>query len=385
MIASVLAVAPTAAAALVPPVVAALAASAVLVVALALDLAVGEPPRRVHPVALFGAAVAPLDRDWNRPEAAGVAIAAVLPLAAAVALGGVVAVAGVAAAAVGLGPAAATVATILVAGAALSLTVSPRMLAAVAGETVELTETDPEAARETAVALVGRDTDSLSPAEIRSAAVESAAENLADGVVAPLCWFVAGATVGVALLARPELWGAGGDALAAGSAGGVGGSTAETAFTLSLGVAAAGWSKAVNTLDSMLGYRSKPAGRASARLDDAVMYLPARASAVCLAVAARSPRILRRARPLAREPSSPNSGWPMATAAVALGVRLEKPGAYVLDGGAEPPTPATARAGVRLVRAAGGVAAAAGAGWLLALATVVGDAGSATAALGVVP
>jgi adenosylcobinamide-phosphate synthase len=226
------------------------------------------------------------------------------------------------------------------------------MLLDVTGEVVAESEADPDAARESVRALVGRDPAGLSPADLRSAAVESAAENLADGFVAPLGWFVAGATGAVALAVFS-------------------GGTAGAASALAAGVAAAAWAKAVNTLDSMLGYRSKPVGMASARLDDAVMFLPARAAAACLAVAARSPGSLRRARSLAREPASPNSGWPMATAAVALGVRLEKPGAYALDGGSEPPTPAAARDAVRLVGAGGGVAVAAAAGWLLALAGVV--------------
>ncbi|ELZ59164.1 MULTISPECIES: CobD/CbiB family cobalamin biosynthesis protein [Halorubrum] len=334
-----------------PTVAAAVAAALAVAVAVALDAALGEPPGRVHPVALFGNVIAPVDRDWKRPDAVGVAVAVALPLAAAVAVGGGVWLA------TGVGPRPGGVPLVGVAAAALALwvTVSRRMLAAVAAETVALTETDPEAARERVVALVGRDPDDLSPADLRSAAVESAAENLADGVVAPLCWFVAGATAGVA---------------AAGVASLPPAPLGPAALALGGGAAAAAWAKAVNTLDSMLGYRSKPVGRASARLDDAVMYLPARASAVCLAVAARSPESLRDARPLAREPASPNSGWPMATAAVALGVRLEKRDAYVLDGGPEPPTPATARAGVRLVRIAGGVAAAVAVGWLLALAGV---------------
>ncbi|QWC20756.1 CobD/CbiB family cobalamin biosynthesis protein [Halorubrum sp. 2020YC2] len=325
-----------------------------LLLAVALDLAVAEPPRRVHPVALFGRSVGRFDREWARPRPVGVAVAVALPLATAAVCGGTVALAaeyGPRAGGVPLG------AVAVAAGVCFSAA-SLRMLLDVTAEVVAETESDPDAARESVRALVGRDPADLSPADLRSAAVESAAENLADGFVAPLGWFVAGATGAAALAsvgAVPEVGGTG-----------VG---AETA--LAAGVAAAAWAKAVNTLDSMLGYRSKPVGWASARLDDAVMFLPARAAACCLAVAARSPGSLRRARPLAREPASPNSGWPMATAAVALGVRLEKPGAYALAGGPEPPTPAAARDAVRLVAVGGGVAVAAAAGWLLALAGVV--------------
>ncbi|WP_149797540.1 CobD/CbiB family cobalamin biosynthesis protein [Halorubrum xinjiangense] len=322
-----------------------------LLLAVGLDLAFAEPPARVHPVALFGSVVGPFDQEWARPRLVGVAVAGALPLAAAALAGGGVWLAAE------YGPRAGSVPVLAVAVAAgvLFSAASLRMLLDVTRDVVAEAEADPDAARESVRALVGRDPADLSPADLRSAAVESAAENLADGFVAPLGWFVAGATGAVAL-----------DVVGGGT------STAEVAETALVGgTAAAAWAKGVNTLDSMLGYRSKPVGWASARLDDAVMYLPARAAACCLAVAARSPGSLRRARPLAREPTSPNSGWPMATAAVALGVRLEKPGAYALDGGPEPPTPAAARDAVRLVRAAGGVAVAAAAGWLLALAGVI--------------
>ena len=310
--------------------------------AVALDLAAAEPPRRVHPVALFGTLVGRFDREWARPRLVGVAVAVMLPLAAAAVCAGIVWLAAAHGPRVGGVP----ILAVAAAAAACFSVASLRMLLDVTGEVVAETEADPDAARQSIRALVGRDPADLCPAALRSAAVESAAENLADGFVAPLVWFVAGATGAVAV-----------------------GAVAESALVA--GVAAAVWVKAVNTLDSMLGYRSKPVGWASARLDDAAMFLPARVAACCLAVAARSPGSLRHARSLAREPASPNSGWPMATAATALGVRLEKPGAYVLDGGPEPPSPAAARDAVRLVGVAGGVAVAAAGAWLLALAGVV--------------
>ena len=317
------------------PAIAALVAPSVtllapLLLAVALDLAFAEPPRRVHPVALFGSVVEPFDREWTRPGVVGVAVAAALPLTVAAVAGGAVRLAAE------YGPRAGDVPVLAVAVAAgvFFSTASLRMLCDVTSEVVAETESDPDAARESVRALVGRDTADLSPADLRSAAVESAAENLADGFVAPLAWFVAGAT--------------GAGALAAVGSVGVPAATA-----LAAGVAAAAWAKAVNTLDSMLGYRSKPVGRASARLDDAVMFLPARAAAGCLAVAARSPESLLRARSLAREPASPNSGWPMGVLAAALGVRLEKPGVYVLNPGAALPDVERGRAAVRRVAVAG--------------------------------
>ncbi|WP_348612974.1 CobD/CbiB family cobalamin biosynthesis protein [Halobaculum rarum] len=303
-----------------------LTALAAVGLAAVLDAAFAEPPSRAHPIPLFGRVVGAVDREWTRPQVVGVAVAAVLPLAfAAVAWAVVAGSVGTAvrtgSVAAGYGSTIAPVVTTAVAGLALFSLTSLRMLVAVAGEVIEAADRDADAARESAIALVGRDTSSLSAAGIRSAAVESAAENLADGLVAPLLAFALGAQVSVAV-----------------------------------GVAAAAWVKGVNTLDSMLGYPDKPVGTASARLDDAVMWVPARVSAVLLAVAAGSPRSLADARRWARVPASPNSGWPMATAAAALGVRLEKPDSYTLNPDAALPSLAEARRGVRAVAVAGALA-----------------------------
>lgn len=272
------------------------------------DLLFEEPPERVHPVALFGRLVALADREWPAPKLVGAVVAICLPLAAG-ALAGALVVGGLAVT---------TILGVVLAGALLFSTVSLRMLCSVAREVIAGTETDPAAASKSVTALVGRPTADLSAGHLRSAAVESAAENLADGVVAPLVAFAVGGQV-----------------------------------SLAVGVAAAVWVKAVNTLDSMLGYRDKPVGWASARLDDAVMWLPARLSAACVVVAAGRPRALLDARAWASAPPSPNSGWPMAALAVALGVRLEKVDSYALNPDAELPTPAQSRRGVRLVGRAG--------------------------------
>jgi adenosylcobinamide-phosphate synthase len=153
---------------------------------------------------------------------------------------------------------------------------------------------------------------------IRSAALESLAENLSDGLVAPLSAFVALSFVSV-------------PAAAAGAA----------------------FVKAVNTMDSMLGYPG-PFGWGSARLDDLVMFVPARISAALLGLAAGDPDAAFRARRYVHKPASPNAGWPMGTLAAALNVRLEKPGVYVLNDVAAEPTlrdgakaiTATRRAGI---------------------------------------
>ncbi|MEF8775847.1 MAG: adenosylcobinamide-phosphate synthase CbiB [Haloarculaceae archaeon] len=264
-----------------------LTATAAVALAAVLDSLLGEPPTRVHPVAILGRAIAWLDRDWALPRLAGLAIALCLPLGVGALATGIVALASLVSASLAAG----------VAGLVLFATISRRMLLEEGRAVVTASATDLATARDRLPSLVGRDTSSLSPGEVRSAAVESLAENLADGLVAPLVAFALGA-----LLALP---------VAAG---------------------AAAWVKAVNTLDSMVGYRDHPSGWASARLDDVVMLLPARLTACCLAVAGARPTALWRARGLARRPASPNSGWPMATLAVVHDLVLRKPGAYVLPG-----------------------------------------------------
>ena len=333
-------------------------ATAAAAVALAgvLDATIAEPPARIHPVAAFGRLVARFDRGgersdgrgWHRPRLVGVAVALCLPLVAA----------GAAVAVVLAGSLLDPWIGAALAGLVLFSTTSLRRLLDRGRAVIDESDTDLNAARTELRALAGRDADALDAGHVRSAAVESLAENLADGLVAPLAGFVAVLVIGGAIgSATPD------------------GSLRPTADAMWLALAAgtAAWVKAVNTLDSMLGYRSKPVGWASARLDDAVMWLPARVSAVLLGVAAGSPALpfRHRVRTLARRPASPNSGWPMATMAAALPARLHKPGAYDLDprrgrsvaedgttGGAAPlPDLATATRAIGIARRAGLLAA----------------------------
>ena len=285
-----------------------LMAAASVGLSLAFDALFEEFPGRIHPVSAFGRLAAPFDGAWTAPVVVGTFLAALLPLGAAAIAGGITMIA------VGSDPRLGVV----VASLALFSTTSLRMLLSTVVGVVDESESDPSAARDAIVALVGRDASELSPGELRSAALESASENLADGLVAPLSAFALGAQV-----------------------------------SLPVAVGAAVWVKAVNTLDSMLGYRAKPVGRASARLDDAVMWLPARLSAVLIACAGLSPGSLRRARSWSTEPSSPNAGWPMATLSAVLGVQLSKRGQYALNAGAKLPTTGDARTGVRIVGTAG--------------------------------
>ena len=289
-----------------PPV----AAGAVALAAV-LDLAVGEPPRRVHPVALLGRLIGPFDRDWAHPVLVGVLVALALPAVVALVAGGLTL------AAVSVHPFAGGA----LAGLVLFATTSRRMLLDVARAVAAESERDLAAAREELRALAGRDASTLSAGEVRSAAVESAAENLADGLVGPLLVF--------AFLAP---------------------------LSLPLAAAGAAWVKGVNTVDSMLGYREKPVGGPGARLDDLVMWVPARIAALLIAAAARRPGVLADARRWSGRPASPNSGLPMATLAAAVDVRLEKPGAYVLNPEAPLPSVERANRGADVVGVASGLA-----------------------------
>jgi len=289
----------------------------VLVVAM-LDRLVGEPPTRMHPVVWFGQAVDRVDRSWSHPKAVGALAAVGLPLAVAGIVWGLVA------GAESVHPIFGGLVGVYILFSSTSL----RLLVETASEVIAHSETDLPRAREELLALAGRDASELSAGQIRSAAAESAAENLSDGLVGPLAAF--GIT---AFVATTVGWAA-----------------------LPAAAAAATWVKAVNTMDSMIGYRSKPVGWGAARLDDLVMWLPARLTAMCISVAAASPDPLLSGRRWARIPSSPNAGWPMATLAAALQIRLEKPDSYTLNPVASLPSVAEADRGVRLVDRAGWLA-----------------------------
>ncbi|SMO68351.1 CobD/CbiB family cobalamin biosynthesis protein [Halorubrum cibi] len=306
-----------------------LAAAGAIALAAALDRTFSEPPAGLHPVAWLGRAVASLDSRLPDARLVGVGFAAGIPIAFAALLAAPV----VAVGALSPSPVPAAVA----AGVVLFACSSHRMLLSVAGDVIDLAERDLEAARRELRALAGRDATDLSADHVRSATVESAAENLADGLIAPLCGFVIGAAATAVVGVAP----AGGLAVAAG---------------------AAAWIKGVNTLDSMLGYRDRRAGWAPARLDDAVMWLPARATALLILAAGGGGigtgpiAILGRVRSAAGVPDSPNSGWPMGSLAAVLGVRLAKPETYTLFPTGSLPTASEARTGVRVVSRAGWLA-----------------------------
>lgn len=178
--------------------------------------------------------------------------------------------------------------------------------------------------------LVSRDVSALSETQVREAAVSTLAENLNDSVVAPLFWFAVAGLPGAALY------------------------------------------RFANTADAMWGYRGERGGRDwtwagkwAARVDDVLSWLPARLTALLIALPAlgrRWPAV----RANARLTPSPNGGWPMGALAVGLGIRLGKPGVYELNpAGRAPVAGDTAQA----LRCCGQVVAALA---LLAAAVIVG-------------
>ncbi len=146
-----------------------------------------------------------------------------------------------------------------------------------------------EAGRRQVGRIVGRDTSGLSAQEIRTAALETLAENLSDGVIAPLFWY--------AVLGVPGMM----------------------AY------------KMVNTLDSMIGYRNsryKDFGCVAARIDDVANYIPARVTAFLMVVLSGSLSLLRFVRKYGSRHLSPNSGYPEAALAGILDCRFGGPHDY---------------------------------------------------------
>ena len=158
----------------------------------------------------------------------------------------------------------------------------------------ELVKPDLPAARKAVSRIVGRDTENLTAEGVTKAAVETVAENASDGVIAPLLYMLLGG--------------------------------APLALTY----------KAVNTMDSMVGYKNETYlyfGRAAAKLDDMANYIPSRLAALLWAAAAALTgndakgawRIWRRDR---RNHASPNSAQTESACAGALGVQLAGPAYY---------------------------------------------------------
>ena len=168
--------------------------------------------------------------------------------------------------------------------------------------------------------LCSRDSSKLGSSDLAGGTLESLSENLSDGFVAPLFWY--------ALLGP---------------------------------IGALGY-RVANTLDSRIGYRGKYEwfGKPSARFDDLINFIPARITALLLALAANFVRGCSGSRGLQtawedrKQCESPNAGWPMACFAGIIGVRLKKDGAYCLGKSLTvEPGPANIRTGHKVAQISG--------------------------------
>lgn len=289
-----------------------------LLLALAIDMVVGWPSwlyqRIGHPVGWIGALISALDRRLNKDSQTfpvrrlmGV-ITALLIIALAATIGW--ALQNILPSGWG--------GLILGAVFAWPLLAMRAMYTHVAAVYPPLASGQIDAARLEVAKIVGRDPSELDMPGITRAALESLAENTSDGIVAPVFWGI--------IAGLPGLF----------------------AY------------KAINTLDSMIGYRTPrhaAFGWAAARIDDVVNLIPARLTALCFCAVCKHPlKALRVMWHDAGHHRSPNAGWPEAALAGALNIRLSGPRRYHGKTSDEPwvnaqapdPKPACLRRGLRL-------------------------------------
>ena len=249
-----------------------------LAAAMALDAALGEPEwlwsRVRHPAVLIGNLIGALDRRLNRGgnrRLKGAAVALFL-VAAAVIAGQVLAA---------LGP----VVEIL----ACAILLAQKSLVTHVSDVADAMRRSLPEGRTMVARIVSRDTSAIDESQIARSAIESASENLSDGVIAPAFWFLVGGLPGLLVY------------------------------------------KAINTADSMIGYRTEKYlefGWASARLDDLLNLIPARLTGLMIVALARGFGQWRETVADARRHVSPNAGWPEAAMARALDVALAGPRSY---------------------------------------------------------
>lgn len=250
----------------------------ILSLAMLLDAALGEPEwlwrRLPHPAVLMGRAVTWCDVRLNRGTArrARGIVAVLILVVSTAAIGGLLSLLG-------------SLAEVVAAAMLLAQKSLADHVRAVARD---LRQSLP-AGRQAVSQIVGRDTAQMDAPAVARAAIESAAENLSDGVIAPAFWFLVAGLPGMLIY------------------------------------------KAVNTADSMIGYRTPrhaEFGWAAARLDDLLNLIPARLTALLLALPGGALGQLRAIRQDAALHRSPNAGWPEAAIARTLDVALSGPRAY---------------------------------------------------------
>ena len=250
-----------------------------LLLAWMMDLWLGDPMQLPHPVVGFGKLIAKGEHVWNKGKGRqwkGALMAIALVVGTYV----------VSACLLGLLPGVLhTFASALLIFYCLAGTTLIREVR----EVFRAVDRSLEEGRMQVARIVGRDTSELSAQEVRTAALETLAENLSDGVIAPLFWY--------ALLGVPGM------------------------LTY----------KMVNTLDSMIGYRNeryKDFGCFAARLDDVANYLPARLTAMLMVLASGRISLIKFVWKYGNQHASPNSGYPEAALAGILDCRFGGPHNY---------------------------------------------------------
>lgn len=247
-----------------------------------LDLLLGDPSWLPHPVVLFGRLISYGERKlnhgaWRRHKGGLLAISLILiTVAATWALLAVAKEAG-------------TIVALAVEAVMVFYCLAGTTLAKEVRDVFLALDRSLDDGRRQVARIVGRDTSELSHEEVRKAALETLAENLSDGVVAPLFWFA------------------------------VGGLPAMMGY------------KMINTLDSMIAYHSPRYlrfGTVAARVDDVANYVPARLTALLMILVARRPRLFSFVVRHGSRHASPNSGWPEAALAGILGCRFGGPHKY---------------------------------------------------------
>jgi adenosylcobinamide-phosphate synthase len=261
----------------------------VLPAAFALDLCLGDPKFLPHPVRWMGKSIKSLEPSFRKlplkPTESGTIFAAIL----------VFGTWGITALLLWVAQAFHPVVELSLEIVLIYYCLSARSLQdAAMGVSRSLAQNDAKAAKTKVAMIVGRDVDDYQADGMARAAVETVAENLVDGVISPL-FFAA-----------------------------IGGAPLAMAY------------KMVNTLDSMIGYKNEKYlyfGRAAARLDDVLNYVPARLSVPIIALAAqilagKGARAFETAVREGANHSSPNAGFPEAAFAGALAVKLNGPNTY---------------------------------------------------------
>ncbi len=281
-----------------------------LVVAVVIDLTLGDPPNALHPVAWLGKLISGLEKIGLKFGKTGQFIFGIFMtlFCAGLFAGGICYVFFLVITLIDEISVLYIFAFPVLGGLLLKMTFTISGLRYAATQIRKLLEMDElDKVRFELRALVSRNTASLSKPLIVSSAVESVAEGLCDSVVAPLFYF------------------------------------------LLLGLPGALLYRAVNTLDSMIGYRGKYEylGKFAARADDVLNFIPARLAALMLYIAASlkgsGANTMRVMKSFHGKTSSPNAGWPMSAMAGALDVKLQKPDHYILGDGKKKLVPDTIR------------------------------------------